>query len=143
VAKRKLKPKEVDMTVDEQVELLNALLLIRKSPPKVKDHKYQDLINTLYLAWIDDQMNLILRPSTAQSGFTPQEADALKVLAQTILQRQQGSAGRPQAPAPMVPRTGANPPSPLNPGIDENKFRAAQAGFLAELAKLDREGKEY
>jgi hypothetical protein len=145
VASRKLKSEP--MSLDEQLEFLNALRLIRRRPPKVINHKYEELIHGLYFKWIDEQMLQILRPKAQPaSGFTPEEADALRVLAQTILQRQQGSAGQP-APAPMVPRTGAKPnpgtPAPLNPGVDDQKFRQAQASFLQELSKMEREGPNF
>jgi hypothetical protein len=145
VAKRNVTA--VEMTLDEKVSVLNALRSIRSKIPKVKDPKVQSLIDMLYVKWVDETMLEILSPNLQiRSQFNPQEIEALKVLAQTILQRQHGSAGQP-APAPMVPRTGANPNPPteaLNPGpVDDVKFRQAQEGFLRELSKMEREGPSF
>ena len=144
VAKRSLTIGE--LSLDEKVSILNALRAIRSKTPKVKDQKAQALIDALYVKWVDETMLQILAPQAASQSFQQQEIDALKVLAQTILQRQQGSAARP-APAPMVPRTGANSqpvPQPLvDGGVNDAKFRKAQMDFLQEISKLEREGPEF
>lgn len=147
VAKRKLEPRRevVDMTLDEKLAILNAFRAIRNKVPKVRDPKTQDLIQLLYYKWIDETMLQILNAgATPTANFNSQEVGALKVLAQTILQRQQGSAG--PAPVPMVPRTGAAKPlqhEPAPTGVDDEKLRKAQLNFLQELSKMEREGPSY
>lgn len=141
VAKRKLehKPRPVAMNMDEKLEFLNSFRLIRRHPPRVKNPKYQDLIQKLYFDWIDEQMLQVLSPGAQlTASLSPEEIGALKILAQTILQRQQGSArpDAPQAPAPMVPRTGAAP-QPLKPVIDVDRLKQAQWSFLQELSQME------
>jgi hypothetical protein len=162
VAKRTLKlaaRESSEMTLDEKIGALNAFRKIRSKSPRVSDHKIGDLIRVLYEAWVDDMMLRILQPKNPEAaGFTEQETQALKVLAQTILQRQtipgqpavapvpsaqstqpvsrQNENPYPNNAAPMIPRNG------LNPGVNANAYRDAQSRFLEELAKLDREDPE-
>ncbi len=132
------------MSLDEKLSLLNAFRKIRQSPPKIKDQQAKRLVAELYTKWIDDTMLQILHPGSQMgAAFTKEEVDALKVLAQTILQRQQNPMALPPRSVPMVQRTTQSPPTPLAPGVDDVKLRAAQATFLAELSKMERESPVY
>jgi hypothetical protein len=129
------------LNLEEKIGVLNALKKIRKKAPRVSDPEISALLAGLYRAWVDETILSIISPtSSAVQGFTEAEANALKVLAQTILQRQANPAiPSPQiqipnpSAAPMVPRKG------LSPGVDVSGLRDAQARFLDELSRMDRQ----
>lgn len=148
VAKRPVKDLRnfAALDLEEKIGVLNALKKIRHKYPSISDPAIRPVIKELYMAWVDEMMLKILQPGSLVSGeFTSQESGALKILAQTILQRQQISAGQPQVPAPMVPRSGTNPKpiGALDPGVDSAKLQKAQLAFLTELQKMEREGPSF
>jgi hypothetical protein len=143
------------MSLDEKISVLNAFRKIRNRPPKVSDESIREMITVLYLAWVDEMMEKILAPpktSLSLSGFTVEETQAIKVLAQTILQRQtqvpQPVAVAPSKPVMFNPGS-AKPmgnksiPSGLNPGVDTDAFQKAQKELLLQLSKMEREGPEF
>lgn len=147
---RPIDPTLTDLSLEEKIRLLNVFRKIRSKPPRVSDLDVRLVIGELYRDWIDEMMGRILDPAkdhAKMAGFDPEEVSALKVLARTIIQRQAGNPAplpavplsktgenpNPQKAAPMIPRT------PLNPGVNTDKYRQAQANFLSELAKMDRE----
>lgn len=148
VAKRTVKDLRnfANLDLEEKIGVLNALKKIKNKYPNITDPAIRPVIKELYTAWVDEMMLKILQPGgSVAAGFTQEESQALKILAQTILQRQQGSAGQPQAPAPAIPRQGAAPKpiGGLDPGVDSVKLQQAQRAFLTELQKMEREGPSF
>lgn len=149
--------------LEEKINLLNGLKDLLKQSPKIKsDLSTQAIIDSLYKEWVSHLMDRILNvPSASVSGsFTKEEVTALKTLAVTILQRQKTGAPAPVANPQTAPGTphhqigpgNPNPQNaapmiqrqtPLEPGVNTDAYRRAQAQFLSELTKLEREGPQF
>lgn len=133
-------------SLEQRISLLNAYRRIASKAPKLSgfDATTQDIISAEYAKWIANQMALVFAAADSSDPFTPDETQALRLLARKILT--QASASK-QTPTTMTTTTSNETPKAsatavVKPKV-EKKLTKSQLEFIAKLERMDREGPQF
>jgi hypothetical protein len=120
-------------TAEESLAMANGFSSLKGKKIPVKGHEFVvERINLEFQSWIEQRMNEVMSQGSqaASEMFTPEEASALKTMAQQILARK-------NAPVSLQPsQDRAN----LSPSMDHKKFKESNGQILnlaRHLSQLD------